>query len=53
MQLAGHVQCMHNTQTPKKMFEGKPEGRRPVGKPRKRYASSVDGNSPYLRRFKN
>jgi hypothetical protein len=41
LQWAGHVQRMEGTRIPKKVFKGKSEGGRSVGKPRKRWEDVV------------
>ena len=42
LQWAGHVNRMNDERIPKKTFVGRASGQRPVGKPRRRWADSVD-----------
>lgn len=48
-----HVKCMDDTRMPRRVFEGRREGQKPVGKPRKRWADSVNENNEPLLEFRN
>jgi endonuclease/exonuclease/phosphatase family metal-dependent hydrolase/ribosomal protein S28E/S33 len=53
LQWAGHVVRMDDERIPKRALKGKAEGKRPVGKPRKRWQDSIDADSKSLLRFSN
>ena len=38
---AGHVACMEENRTAKRIMVGNPKGKRPLGRPRRRWADNV------------
>jgi hypothetical protein len=44
----GHVERMEDSRSVKKIFKGKPEGRRGTGRPRKRYLDDVEDDLKQL-----
>jgi AAA+ ATPase superfamily predicted ATPase len=44
----GHVERMEDSRSVKKIFKGKPEGRRGTGRPRKRYLDDVEDDLEQL-----
>jgi hypothetical protein len=44
----GHVERMEDSRNVKKIFKGKPEGRRGTGRPRKRYLDDVEDDLKQL-----
>ena len=41
MRWAGHVACMEEGRGVHKVFVGKPEGKRPLGRPRRRWEDNI------------
>ena len=41
MRLAGHVACMESGRGVHKVLVGKPEGKRPLGSPRRRWEDNI------------
>jgi hypothetical protein len=41
MMLAGHVAPMGETRNEHRIFVGKPEGKRPLGRPRRRWVDNI------------
>jgi hypothetical protein len=41
MRLAGHVARMEETRNAYRIFLGKPEGKRPLGRPRRRWVDNI------------
>lgn len=50
---AGHIQNMDDTRIPKRVYEKRTKGRKPVEKPHKRWLDSVHENSALLFGFRN